>query len=66
MTMIMGHAPLVFPAVLGIAIPFRGRFYLHLGILEGTLAVRVQRGDGPARPARITVVPGETTLVTLE
>ncbi len=33
---------------------------------SGTLAVRVQRGDGPSRPARITVVPGETTVVSLE
>ncbi|MBI1945926.1 MAG: protein kinase [Deltaproteobacteria bacterium] len=32
----------------------------------GTLAVRVQRGDGPSKAARITVAPGEVTLVSLE
>lgn len=39
--MIFGHAPAIFPAILGIPIRFRKRFYLHLGLLHLGLAVRV-------------------------
>lgn len=39
--MIFGHAPIVFPAVLGVAIPYRARFYVHLAALHASLLVRV-------------------------
>jgi hypothetical protein len=39
--MIMGHAPLVFPAVLGLPITFRRTAYLPLALLELTLLLRV-------------------------
>jgi hypothetical protein len=39
--MIFGHAPIIFPAVLGLPLAFRRRFYLHLGLLHLGLAVRV-------------------------
>jgi hypothetical protein len=39
--MIFGHAPIVFPAVLGVAIPYRARFYGHLVALHVSLLVRV-------------------------
>jgi hypothetical protein len=39
--MIFGHAPVIFPAVLGLPIPFSRRFYLHLGLLHAGLAVRI-------------------------
>ncbi len=42
--MIFGHAPIIFPAVLGIPIPFRGSFYLHLLLLHFSVALRLE-GD---------------------
>ena len=42
--MIFGHAPIIFPAVLGIRIPFRGSFYLHLLLLHCSVALRLE-GD---------------------
>lgn len=39
--MIMGHAPLVFPAILGLPIAFRRTFYLPLGLLHLSLILRV-------------------------
>lgn len=39
--MIFGHAPIVFPAVLGVAIPYRARFYAHLVALHASLLVRI-------------------------
>lgn len=39
--MIFGHAPIIFPAVLGVAVPFRPRFYAHLVLLHATLLLRV-------------------------
>jgi hypothetical protein len=39
--MIFGHAPIIFPAVLGVSISFKPRFYLHLILLHLTLIVRV-------------------------
>lgn len=40
-SMIFGHAPVIFPGVLGVAIPFRRAFYAHLGLLHAGLAARV-------------------------
>lgn len=40
-SMIFGHAPVIFPGVLGIAIPFRRFFYAHLVLLHVGLALRV-------------------------
>ncbi|HET8607182.1 MAG TPA: hypothetical protein VFL66_09150 [Gaiellaceae bacterium] len=40
-SMIFGHAPVIFPGVLGIAIPFRRVFYVHLGLLHAGLVLRV-------------------------
>jgi hypothetical protein len=40
-SMIFGHAPVIFPGVLGIAIPFRRPFYIHLALLHAGLALRV-------------------------
>lgn len=41
MTMIFGHAPVIFPAVLGVPMAYRPAFYIHLVLLHLTLAVRV-------------------------
>jgi hypothetical protein len=39
--MIFGHAPIVFPAILGRALPFRPRFYVHVAILHASVALRL-------------------------
>ena len=39
--MIFGHAPVIFPAVLGIPIPYRPHFYMHLMLLHCSLLVRI-------------------------
>ena len=40
-SMIFGHAPIIFPAVLGVGVPYRPSFYVHLGLLHGSLALRI-------------------------
>jgi hypothetical protein len=40
-SMIIGHAPIIFPSVLGIALPFRPAFYSHLILLHLSLMLRV-------------------------
>lgn len=41
MAMVFGHAPLIFPAILGLRLPFSPQFYLPLVVLHGSLLVRV-------------------------
>jgi len=40
-SMIMGHAPIIFPAVLGMPVPFGPAFYSHLILLHASLVLRV-------------------------
>lgn len=40
-SMIFGHAPVIIPAVLRIAVPYRPLFYAHLILLHGSLLLRV-------------------------
>ncbi len=40
-TMIFGHAPIILPAVLGLPVQYRPRFYVHLVLLHLSLALRV-------------------------
>jgi hypothetical protein len=40
-SMIFGHAPIIFPAVLGLPINFQPAFYIHLGLLHLSLLLRV-------------------------
>lgn len=44
-SMVFGHAPVILPAVLGVPLPFRPRFYLHLGLLHAGLLLRIVGGD---------------------
>jgi hypothetical protein len=39
-SMIFGHAPIIFPSVLGVSIPYRPRLYVPVGLLHGTLLLR--------------------------
>src|SRR5262245_18546804 len=40
-SMIFAHAPVIFPSITGIMIPFRKSFYLHLALLHASLALRI-------------------------
>jgi hypothetical protein len=40
-SMIFGHAPVILPAVLRVAVPYRAWFYAHLLLLHLSLALRV-------------------------
>jgi hypothetical protein len=40
-SMVFGHALIVFPAILGRPMPFRHAFYLHLVLLHGSVIVRL-------------------------
>lgn len=40
-SMVFGHAPIILPAVLRIALPYRRRFYAHLALLHASLVLRV-------------------------
>lgn len=40
-SMVFGHAPIIVPATLGAAVPFRRRFYVHLALLHASLILRI-------------------------
>jgi len=40
-SMIFGHAPIIFPAVLGMPISFQPAFYVHLTLLHASLLLRI-------------------------
>ncbi len=40
-SMIFGHAPIIFPAILGVPINFQPGFYIHLILLHASLTLRV-------------------------
>ncbi len=40
-SMIMAHAPIIFPSITGLAMPFDGGFYSHLLLLHASLAARI-------------------------
>ncbi len=40
-SMIFGHAPIIFPSVLGLPVPFRPVFYAHLALLHLSVALRL-------------------------
>ena len=40
-SMILGHAPIILPAVLNVSMPFRQRFYVPLVLLHGSLILRM-------------------------
>lgn len=41
MSMVFAHAPVIFPAILGVPLPYRPAFYVHLGVLHASLVLRV-------------------------
>jgi hypothetical protein len=48
MSMVFGHAPIIVPSVLGVAVPYRRVYWVHVVLLHGGLAVRML---GDARPS---------------
>ena len=40
-SMVFAHAPIIFPAVVGLPVSYRPAFYLHVGVLHLSLLVRV-------------------------
>jgi hypothetical protein len=46
--MVFGHAPIIFPAVLRVAVPYHPTFYLPLAVLHLSLVVRIF-GDATAQ-----------------
>ncbi|MEO8134525.1 MAG: hypothetical protein ABI831_11155 [Betaproteobacteria bacterium] len=47
-SMVFGHAPIIFPAVLRVAVPWHPLFYVPLALLHGSLIVRLA-GDALGR-----------------
>ena len=47
-SMVFGHAPIIFPAVLRVAVPYHPTFYLPLALLHASLVVRLA-GDATGR-----------------
>jgi hypothetical protein len=48
--MVFGHAPIIFPAVLRVAVPYHPVFYAHLVLLHASLLLRLG-GDAAGNPA---------------
>lgn len=51
-SMIFGHAPIIFPAVVRVKIPYYQFFYLPLLVLHASLALRILAGLGDNLPLR--------------
>jgi hypothetical protein len=49
-SMIFGHAPIIFPAVLNSPIAYRSTYYVHLALLHASLVLRII-GDLAAEPS---------------
>ncbi len=47
-SMVFGHAPIIFPAVLRVAVPYHPLFYVPLALLHASLALRLA-GDAAAQ-----------------
>ena len=41
MSMVFAHAPVIFPAVLGVSLQYSQAFYLHVAVLHVSLVLRV-------------------------
>lgn len=50
MSMVFAHAPVIVPAVLRVALPYRRGFYAPLGLLHASLALRLLGGDLAGNP----------------
>ncbi len=74
-SMIFGHAPVIFPSVLGVPLAYRSFFYVHLALLHASLALRLvgdlaglpdlRRWGGLLNAAAIGLFLASTALATL-
>lgn len=72
-SMVLGHAPIIFPAVTRIRIPYHPALYLPLTLLHLTLVLRTLGGLGDSFPLRqggallntLTLIVFIATLITL-
>ena len=62
--MIFGHAPIVFPAILGARMRFTRAFYLHLALLHASVVVRLV-GDLVEPLARVRATGGMLNALAL-
>lgn len=63
--MIFGHAPIIFPAVLKVRVVFTNRFYLHLALLQVTLAMRVAADLLGVAELRGLAAVGNVTVIVI-
>ena len=52
-SMIFGHALVIVPAVLSVQVPYRPRFWAHLGLLHASLALRIGGDLAGSHEARV-------------
>lgn len=52
-SMVFGHAPVIFPAVLRIALPYRPAFYLPLAVLHASVLLRFGAGIADSAALRL-------------
>ncbi|HRQ56947.1 MAG TPA: hypothetical protein PLN31_05980 [Azoarcus taiwanensis] len=62
-SMVFGHAPIIFPAVMRVRIPYHPFLYVPLALLHGTLALRMLGGlSGEFQLSRIGATAGGLVL----
>jgi hypothetical protein len=64
LSMVFAHAPVIFPAILGVPLRYRSVFYAHVALLHGSLALRIA-GDLVEDLARWRVWGGLLNAVCL-
>src|SRR5512135_3043129 len=64
-SMVFGHAPVILPAVLRIAIPYRAALYAPLALLHLSLAVRVAGDLSASAPLRAAGGAGSALAIAL-
>lgn len=64
-SMIFGHAPVIFPAVLGIPITYRAAFYSHLTLLHLSMALRIAGDLSGWTPGRQWGAVGNAAAILL-
>ena len=64
-SMVFGHAPVILPAVLRVALPYSAWLYLPLALLHGSLALRVSGDLLGAGALRIVAAVGNAAAIAL-
>ena len=72
---LFGHAPIIFPSVLGVPVAYSPAYYVHLVLLHGSLAPRIgadllslpglRRVGGMLNAAAIVLFLGATLVAVL-